>query len=245
MPRFFVPSENFDGSLVKIIGSDARHIARALRMAVGDELTVCDMHGGAHRCVLTKIRDEFCELQILESEIANTESPARISLYMGYPKGDKLEFIVQKAVELGANLVVPFASSRCVKRPKADREEKQTERLVKIADEASKQCGRTVLTKISPSVTFDVALKLANERGEKILFCYEGDGTVGIKSILNNIGKEEKLAIFVGPEGGFSIDEVNKAKSVGAILTGLGPRILRCETAPLYALSAISYELET
>ena len=101
MPRFFVPSENFSDNKVKICGDDARHIARAFRMAVGDSLTVCDMQGRAHECVLTKIRDEECELNIIETSEKNTESPLSISLYMGYPKGDKLELVIQKAVELG------------------------------------------------------------------------------------------------------------------------------------------------
>ena len=245
MPRFFVPSENFNGNTLHINGSDAHHIARALRMAVGDKLTVCDMHGGVHTCILTKIRDDDCELDIISSEEKNTEAPVDISLYMGYPKGDKLEFIVKKSVELGANRIIPFTSSRCVKRPKADREEKQTERLSKIAEEASKQSGRCALSEIFLPLPYQAALELSKSRGEKILFCYEGDGTVGLKSVLSQIKPGEKIAVFVGPEGGFSIEETEIARTFGAILINLGPRILRCETAPLYALSAISYEFET
>ena len=244
MPRFFAPSENFYDKAVKINGEDARHIARALRMAVGDKITVCDMHGGVHECVLLKIRDEECEAEIIASEEANTESPLCITLFMGYPKGDKLEFIVQKAVELGALRIVPFESSRCVKRPKADKAEKQTERLSKIANEASKQCGRSRLTEISNPVSFKDALRLAREENDAVLFCYEGDLTVSLKRALADVKNSKKIAIFVGTEGGFSIDEVSLAREAGAIPVNLGPRILRCETAPIYALSAISYEFE-
>ena len=244
MPRFFAPSENFYDKVVKINGEDARHIARALRMAVGDKITVCDMHGGVHECVLLKIRDEECEAEIIASEEANTESPLCITLFMGYPKGDKLEFIVQKAVELGALRIVPFESSRCVKRPKADKAEKQTERLSKIANEASKQCGRSRLTEISNPVSFKDALRLAREENDAVLFCYEGDLTVSLKRALADVKNSKKIAIFVGTEGGFSIDEVSLAREAGAIPVNLGPRILRCETAPIYALSAISYEFE-
>ena len=244
MPRFFVPSENFQDGIVKITGEDARHIARALRMAVGDTLTVCDMHGQAHECVLTKIRDEECELEIRSTVSVNTESPLFISLYMGYPKGDKLELIVQKAVELGVSKIIPFESSRCIKKAKSDKVEKQTERLSRIAAEASKQCGRSVLTEIKNPTPFKDALVLAKECGEKILFCYEGDGTKSLKAVLSSIEKGEKIAVFVGPEGGFSLDEVALAESFGAASVNLGPRILRCETAPLYALSAISYHFE-
>ena len=244
MPRFFAPSENFYDKAVKINGEDARHIARALRMAVGDKITVCDMHGGVHECVLLKIRDEECEAEIIASEEANTESPLCITLFMGYPKGDKLEFVVQKAVELGAFRIVPFESSRCVKRPKADKAEKQTERLSKIANEASKQCGRSRLTEISNPVSFKDALRLAREENDAVLFCYEGDLTVSLKRALADVKNSKKIAIFVGTEGGFSIDEVSLAREAGAIPVNLGPRILRCETAPIYALSAISYEFE-
>lgn len=244
MPRFFVPDENFYDGLVKITGEDARHISRALRMAVGDELTVCDMQGHAHSCVLLKIRDEESELKIISALEKNTESPLGISLYMGYPKGDKLEFIVQKAVELGAMSVVPFESSRCVKKPKLEKIDKQAERLTKIANEASKQCGRCALTKIHSPMPINDALELAKSNGERILFCYEGEGTESLKTALFKIRAGEKIAVFVGPEGGFSLDEVNLAISLGAVCVNLGPRILRCETAPIYALSSISYHFE-
>ena len=148
MPRFFTPSENFDEGKVKITGDDARHIARALRMAVGDEITVADMQGREHLCKLTRIRDEECECEILESREGRTESPLEITLYMGYPKGDKLEVVIQKAVELGASRIIPFESSRCVKRPKDDKIEKQTARLQRIAEEAAKQCGRARLPRV-------------------------------------------------------------------------------------------------
>ena len=108
MPRFFVPSDNFGDGTVKITGEDAFHIARALRMAVGDRITVCDMHSGEHECILTRIRDEECECEIISSREGITESPISITLYMAYPKGDKLETVVQKAVELGASAIVPF-----------------------------------------------------------------------------------------------------------------------------------------
>ncbi len=244
MPRFFVPSENFFDNKVKINGNDARHIARALRLAVGDEVAVCDMHGKVHTCKLTKIRDDECELEILSTLEKNTESPVGISLFMGYPKGDKLEFIVQKAVELGVTKVIPFESSRCVKRPKADKVDRQTERLSKIANEASKQCGRAILTEVFSPLSYENALTLAREENSKILFCYEGDDTVSLKSVLKEVRQGEKIAVFVGTEGGFSLDEVELARKFDSEIINLGPRILRCETAPIYALSAISYELE-
>lgn len=243
MPRFFVPSENVDGDIIKITGSDAYHIARSLRMAVGDEITVCDMHSNEHVCRLEKIRDEECICQIVSSRAGNTESPAEITLYMGYPKGDKLELIVQKAVELGALRIVPFESSRCVKRPKADKAEKQTARLMRIAEEAAKQCGRARLPEVCTPITFTTALELA-AKDSLALFCYEGDGALSLKSAMENSKNKDKISIIVGPEGGFSLEEARAAKDKELMTVNLGPRILRCETAPLYALAAISYALE-
>ena len=117
MPRFFVPSANFDGDTVRITGDDARHIARALRMAVGETVTVCDMHGTTHTCVLEKITDDGSTARIVESVPSDTEPPYPITLYQAFPKGDKMDVIVQKAVESGACAIVPFLSELCVSRP--------------------------------------------------------------------------------------------------------------------------------
>ena len=243
MPRFFVPSENFDLDKVKITGDDAFHIARALRMAVGDEITIADMQGNEHLCRLEKIRDEEVDCIILETKAGKTESPLEITLYMGYPKGDKLETVIQKAVELGASRIVPFESSRCVKRPRADKAEKQGARLSRIAEEAAKQCGRAKIPQVLPPISFKEMLSLAT-KNTLALFCYEGDGTESLKRVLETENMQDSLSVIVGCEGGFSTDEANSAKEAGLRLVNLGPRILRCETAPIYVLSAISYRYE-
>lgn len=243
MPRFFVPTENFEDDTVKITGEDAYHIARALRMAVGDEVTVADMQGRQHTCRLTKIRDEACECEILKTEEGNTESPAEITLYMGYPKGDKLETVVQKSVELGACRIVPFESSRCVKKPKSEKIEKQNARLQRIAEEAAKQCGRSRLPVVAQPISYAEALREA-AGAELALFCYEGDGTLSLKTALGDASGKKTISAMVGCEGGFSENEAEQARAAGLIPVNLGPRILRCETAPTYILSAISYVLE-
>ena len=242
MPRFFTPTENFDGNTVKITGDDAYHIARALRMAVGDSVTVADMQGREHTCRLTKIRDEVCECEILSTTEGKTESPAEITLFMGYPKGDKLEVVIQKAVELGVSRIIPFESSRCVKRPRQDKAEKQGARLSRIAEEAAKQCGRSRLAEVLPPVNFKKALEEA-KKADLALFCYEGDGTESLKSVLNQ-KSAKSISVIVGCEGGFSFEEAALAKESGLVSVNLGPRILRCETAPTYVLSCISYVYE-
>ena len=245
MPRFFAPSEGIDeaGGAITLVGRDARHIALSLRMAEGDELVVSDGRSREYLCRLVRIREDECRLEILKSEDGRGESPAQITLYMAYPKGDKLEVVVQKAVELGAAAIVPFVSERCIKRPVEGREEKQTARLRAIANEAAGQCGRSVLPTVSSAMSFDAMLKDA-ATNELTLFCYEGERCRSLKSVLRSARGARTIGVIVGSEGGFSPREAERAEEAGAISVSLGERILRCETAPDYCLSAISYELE-
>ena len=244
MARFFVENEAIIENVITICGNDAFHIARALRMAVGDTVTVCDKNGTEYVCELSKIRDNECICKILSTAESSSESPCNITLYMAYPKGDKLEMVVQKSVELGASTIIPFESSRCIKRPSADKVDKITERLNRIAQEASKQCGRSKL----PEVKNMIKLKeLVNEipKYDLSIFCYEGNNTLSLKDVLNEYGRKSgNISVIIGSEGGFSEEEARLITDAGAKCTNLGPRILRCETAPDYCLSAISYHLE-
>lgn len=243
MPRFFTPTDGIDGDEIRITGEDARHIARSLRMAEGDEITVCDMQGNEHTCTLTRIRDEECVCRIDSTKEGLTESPVDITLYVAYPKGDKLETVVQKAVELGASRIVPFESSRCIKRPAPEKAEKNTARLQRIAEEAAKQCGRSKLPTVTQPIGYAAAIKAAAS-ADLPLFCYEGDGTRSMKELLTESKEVRTVSVVVGCEGGFSLDEAQMAKDGGMLMCGLGRRILRCETAPSYALSALSYHFE-
>ena len=242
MPRFFLDKADISDREATIIGGDAFHIARSLRMAVGDEITVSDGEGAVYSCRLTDIKDERCVAEICEKIEAVGELPIPVSLYMGYPKGDKLEVVIQKAVELGAYEIIPFESSRCIKRPKADRAEKQMQRFQKIAEEAAKQCGRAILPRVRPTLSFAEMLKCA-ARADLSLFCYEDESKRSIKDLLES-KDPRSIAVVVGSEGGFSPKEAEAITSAGAVAVGLGPRILRCETAPEYILSAISYRFE-
>ncbi len=243
MPRFFVPSGNIEENIIKITGDDARHIARSLRMAEGDVITVCDMHGGEHSCRLTRIRDEECVCEIIDSRQGDGEPPVHITLYMAYPKADKLETVVQKAVELGASRIVPFESERCIKRPSADKAEKNNARLKRIADEAAKQCGRSILPAVDMPIGFSEMLSRA-AKADVPIFCYEGDGTRSLKGILEENEKCSTVSVVVGCEGGFSAKEASLAEEAGFNMANLGKRILRCETAPSFALSSIIYHFE-
>jgi 16S rRNA (uracil1498-N3)-methyltransferase len=243
MPRFFVKPEDISDGTVNIYGEDSRHIARSLRMAVGDSLTVCDTEGTEYETVLERIRDDACTARILSGKVSSAESPVRITLYMAYPKSDKLETVIQKAVELGAAEIIPFESSRCIKRPSKDKADKRNERLCRIAAEAAKQCGRARIPTVRDAMDFSSVIDSVKKYDIPI-FCYEGEGALSLKTALKGVTPGMSICAVVGSEGGFSKEEAAIAMEAGFIITNLGPRILRCETAPSYVLSAISYELE-
>lgn len=245
MPRFFVSPTAFseDGTAVAVTGEDAHHIARSLRLAVGDILTVCDGAGTVYTCRLTLIRDDRAEAEILGSAPTKTEPPFSLRLFMAYPKGDKFETVLQKAVELGATRVTPFESARCVKRPPKEKQARLTERHARIAEEAAKQCGRGRVPAVDPPLSFEEMVCEAT-RAELPLFCYEGGGTLSLRAVLTSREMPASVAVIVGAEGGFSEHEAKTLCEAGAIPVNLGPRILRCETAPAYVLSALSYAFE-
>ena len=244
MPKFFADGRDIDteGGTVTLRGADAKHIALSLRMAVGDPLTVSDGCGTDYDCRLTRIREDECILGIEGSHEGRGEPPAKITLYMAYPKGDKLETVIQKAVELGAARIVPFVSERCIKRPVKEREEKQLARHCAIANEAAKQCGRSRLPEVTAPISFS-ALTEAIGVNELTLLCYEGERERTLKDALRG-RKCRTLGVIVGSEGGFSPEEAEALVAHGAVSVSLGGRILRCETAPEFCLSAVSYELE-
>ncbi len=243
MARFFVDKEKITENTIIIDGADAHHIARSLRMAEGDEAIVCDGEGAEYRTRLIRIRDEECLCEIIEELDSGAEPPVKITLCMAYPKGDKLEVVIQKAVELGVDRIIPFESSRCIKRPKAEKAEKQTARLSRIAEEAAKQCGRARIPTVTQPMSYSQMLGEAT-KSDLALFCYENEEGLTVKDIISGRERPDSIAVIVGSEGGFSPDEAEEAKAVGCVSVSLGNRILRCETAPSFVLSALSYEYE-
>ena len=243
MPRFFIQGSHALGDEIELSRDDAHHISYSLRMAVGDEITVTDEAGNSYLCHLSSL-DGTRVLATVESPLFSSgESPVEVHLFQAYPKSDKLEFIIQKAVELGVSAITPFESERCIKRPKADRVEHILQRQEKIALEAAKQCERGVLPKVFAPISFDAMLAKAKEY-PLALFCHPSKDTVSLKETLAKNANATRIAIVVGSEGGFSEEEFERAKAAGLLPTSLGTRILRCETAPLFLLSAISYEYE-
>lgn len=235
MPRFFTGPVT--GSRHQITGPDAAHIAKSLRMRPGEPVTLCDGQGMDYRGHLTMVSPDCVEVEILEQRPSYSEPSIEVTLYQGIPKSDKMELIVQKSVELGISRVVPTMTSRCVSRPDPKTMEKKRARWQKIAEEAAKQSGRGIIPPLSPGMDFPQALAKAREEGCRILFFYEGGGIPLSQAISPEISR---YALFVGPEGGFSPEESQLAQEYGQAVT-LGPRILRTETAPLAALSALMF----
>lgn len=242
MPRFFVDDSAVSNDQVAIAGADARHIARSLRMAVGDGITVCTAGGRELSCRLTRIRDELCEAEILSSCDALGEPPAAIRLFVAYPKGDKLETVVQKATELGATSVTPFTSSFVVRKPRPEKIAAETERLNRIAAEAAKQSRRGAIPTVTAPLSFGEMLIRAGQ-ADLPLFCYEGEGTRPLPALLPD-APPKTVSVVTGSEGGFSEEEAAAARAAGLSLAGLGKRILRCETAPLFVLSCLAFRYE-
>jgi len=233
MPRFFidyVPTECVD-----ITGEDGRHIARSLRMQSGENVTLCDSMGMDYACVIERVEDDTVTVRVLHSCKTVAEPSAKVTMYQGLPKADKMDSIVQKEVELGAVRIVPVMMARCVSKPDEKAAAKKTVRWQKIALEAAKQSGRGIIPQVAELMSYRSAVKEAAKNGEIILF-YEGGG----QNITELVHKETgNLAVFIGPEGGFEQSEVNLALQNGGKVGTLGPRILRTETAPIAALAAI------
>ena len=241
MPRFFVKNDQVGEDSILLVGTDAHHAARSLRMAVGDALTVCDMRGIEYECRIASFEEDTeVLLTICSRREAENEPPCRIRLFQALPKGDKLDTVIQKAVECGVSEIVPFESERCVVRMKPEAEERKTERRQRIAAEAAKQCGRSLIPAVCPTVSFDTMLSLAGECS-LCLFCYEGDGTRPLGEILREAAPlaGRDIAIVIGSEGGFSLGEAERAIASGMCPTGLGKRILRTETASGFVLSCL------
>ena len=234
MPRFFI-DKALEGKGI-LDGENGRHAVKSLRIRVGEKLTLCDGKGYDYECRVTAIAGDSLEFAVEEKRENRTEPNIRVRLYQGLPKSDKMELIIQKAVELGCGSIVPVETEFSISKLR-DSKEKKTERWRKISLEAAKQSGRGIIPTVEEPIPFDEALK--NLPGTGILL-YEGGGEP-----LRRLLKDEEIreiSVFVGPEGGFSHAEVEAAEARGVRAATLGPRILRTETAPLAAISAIMYE---
>ena len=232
MSRFFVAP--FDGDTAIITGQDAHHISRVLRMQIGDSVTLCDGRGTDYACTIVSINDEAVELTVLQRAPSVTEPTVAVTLYQGIPKSEKMEWIIQKCVEIGITRIVPVMMSRCVVKLDAKDGEKKQTRWQKIAAGAAEQSGRGIIPEIAAPITFQ---QLLHETADiPTVTFYEGGGQP-LDTLVNT--DTHQLAMIIGPEGGFSLDEIERLTHNGAHIATLGKRILRCETAPLVALTLV------
>lgn len=242
MPVFFVKTDKdlVDGEQISIVGDDAYHIARSLRMATGDEIRVSNGREQA-TCSLVSIRDSECVARVNASIGAKGEPPYRVIVYQGLPKGDKLELVIQKSTECGAVEIVPFVGDFCtVRMTDEGSEQKKTVRRQRIACEAAKQCGRTVIPTVQGTCTFSSMLDKAFS-ADAVIFCYEHEHTLSLREALERIEPAGKtVALVIGSEGGFSEKEAECICERGAVCVSLGERILRSESAAIFVLSAMS-----
>lgn len=238
MTRFFVTPEEMAPNFFVLTGENAAH-AKVLRLKLGEEVLVCDGEGHECLCSISDIAPEQVSLVVKERGEATSEAHVKVSVYMAFPKADKLEHVIQKATELGAYEIVAFTSTRCISRPDEKSLKKKLERWQKIAASAAEQSGRGCIPRVITLKSYQEALDRAAQADLSILF-YENERATTLRMALES-GKYSTVSLLTGPEGGLEPLEVEKAKDAGLRICTLGRRILRCETAPLCALSAVMY----
>ena len=238
MTRFFVSPDEIQPNFITLTRENASH-AKVLRLKTGEEVLVCDGHGNECLCTISDINPQRVSLVVNSRQEATSEAGVRASVYMAFSKGDKLEHVIQKATELGAYEIVAFPTNRCVSRPDEKSLSKKVERWQKIAASAAEQSGRGRIPQVVVLNSYKLALERAAKADLSILF-YENERATTLRMAL-----EEKtyttISLLTGPEGGLEDKEVALAKEMGLRICTLGSRILRCETAPLCALSAVMY----
>ena len=234
MPRFF--KENFENEPF-IVGDDAAHIARSLRMRQGEKLVVCDSRGVDYDCTITSVENDKIELDINQKRKNESEPDIEVTLCTCLLKGDKFESVIKHSVELGVSQITPIISTNCVSRPDTKSLDKKTQRWQKIANEAAGQCGRGILPTVNKTLELSEFAKNIKDF-DLVLFFYEVDGVPLGETLWDN-DSAKKIAIITGAEGGFTAKEAEMLSNAGAKTISLGKRILRAETAPLAALTGV------
>jgi len=240
MPRVYIPPERITGEAIPLQSREARYILTVLRLGPGDEVTVFDGEGREYRTVLTEDYEGGMYLAIQEELSTQRESPFRITLGQALLKGERMKFVIQKATELGVDRIIPLVTSRSIPIVEGERESLRIERWRKIAQEAAKQSGRTVVPEIG--AIHELADFLAQSEGSKgpKVMLWEGEPTP-LREVAAKIDPQGGITLLIGPEGGFSEAEVSAAQDQGFLVAGLGQRVLRAETASLSVLSILQH----
>ena len=236
---FFVSSSDICDGQVIFSRDDSKHIALVLRMRDGETITVCDDTSHKHVCRISIVTKDRVTADILSTEYYSNQPTASVTVYAALSKGDRFDYLIQKCVECGVTNIVPFISDRCISRPSPNEFDKKRLRFQKIADEAVNQSQRSQRVIIDPIVGFTEAV-LSAASHKTSLFLYENENKRSLSNLLSQSDGTD-YSVFTGPEGGFTEDEVKYALDSGMNVVSIGPRILRCETAPVAALCAIMY----
>ena len=246
MQRFFVEPYQIQEkeSRITLTGTDLNHMKNVLRMRIGEEVWISDGSEKEYHCTIDEFMEDCAILHILEIEEAGYELPNRIYLFQGLPKGDKMELIIQKAVELGAYSIVPVEMKRCVVKLDAKKAQKKTARWQQISESAAKQSKRMLIPEVKSVMSWREALAFAKEL-DVLMVPYElAKGMRETREIISSIRPRQSVGIFIGPEGGFEEAEIQTAMEMGAKPVTLGKRILRTETAGMTMLSVLMFTLE-
>ena len=244
MHHFFVPAEAVKGQRIVITGPDVNHIKNALRMKTGENLRITAEPEQDFTCRILSIEEKLVEAEILSRE-ESRELPMRLYLFQGLPKGDKMEWIIQKAVELGVFEIIPVSTQNTVVKLDAKKEKTRVERWQAIAESAAKQSGRSRIPKVSRVMGFEEALQAAALLDRAWIPYEKEDGMEGTRRELASLSAQvSSLGIFIGPEGGFDLQEIRRARETGVCPVSLGKRILRTETAGLAVLSLLMMKAE-
>lgn len=244
MYRFFVEECQAGRDFIIITGPDVNHISNVLRMKRGEQVRVSDGTGTDYLCEIGELEPEEVSLRVIRAQEGETELPGRIVLFQGLPKSDKLELIIQKAVELGAHEIVPVAMKRSVVKVEPKKEDVKKKRWNAISESAAKQSKRLLIPQVSAAISWKEALKQMGQM-DICLVPYElAEGMEGTRKAVSRIQPGMSIGIVIGPEGGFAEEEIAGVLEQGACVISLGKRILRTETAGLTALSILMYHLE-
>ena len=240
MSRFYVPTPQIEKGMLRIEGNEVKHIRRVLRLKAGDEIIVFDSLGKEYEGTIIEETTSSVVIKIQNIFLSKRDSPLDVTLAQSLLKGEKMDYLIQKATELGVKEIIPFFSSRSVPLLEKSGRLKRHHRWGRIAIEASKQCGRGVVPKIEPLQDYSEMLQIASP-GSLCLILWEREGGQ-LKKVLERSKEKTRIFFIIGPEGGFSQEEVEEAKRAGFIPVTLGRRILRAETASLCLLSILQYE---
>lgn len=245
MPWFYVEKSQIIEDKIKISGADFNHIKNVLRMQVGESITICDGQGTDYYCKIESITSLDVIAKIEKINDTESELSAKIYLFQGIPKKDKMEWIIQKAVELGVYEIIPVAMKRCVAKIEDEKkEQKKRERWQNIATSAAKQSGRGIIPKVQQVMSWKEAIEFANTLEYNIIPYEQAEGISYAHAIVKEACKNQSIGVFIGPEGGFDDFEFALAREVGISPITLGKRILRTETAGLTVVSILMFELE-